>query len=92
MDSDVQEHDRLAARRRSIEAAIAEIRPMLQRDGGDCTLVALEGREAQVRLQGACMFCKLSGATLEHIQSRIVELTGEFVRLVPVGGPGGRGR
>lgn len=75
------------ARRQLIEAAIEEIRPALRRDGGDCVLVGIEGRDVMVRLTGACMFCKLSGATLEGIQSRIVEKLGAFVRLVPV--PGG---
>ncbi|WP_298282062.1 NifU family protein [Acidocella sp.] len=66
-----------------IAAAIEEIRPHLRRDGGDCVLLGVEGREVRVRLTGACMFCKLSAATLEGIQARIVERLGEFVRLVP---------
>ncbi|NNM57783.1 NifU family protein [Acidocella sp.] len=74
-------------RRQLIEAAIEEIRPTLRRDGGDCVLVGIEGKTVQVRLTGACMFCKLSGATLAGIQSRVAEKLGEFVRLVPV--PGG---
>lgn len=74
------------SRRQLIEAAIEEIRPALRRDGGDCVLVSIEGKTVNVRLTGACMFCKLSGATLEGIQSRIVEKLGEFVRLVPVPG------
>jgi Fe-S cluster biogenesis protein NfuA len=39
-----------------------------------------------VKLTGACVFCKLSSATLEGIQARIVEKLGEFMRLVPVMG------
>lgn len=74
------------ARRQLILAALEEIRPGLRRDGGDCVLVGIEGKTVMVKLTGACMFCKLSGATLEGIQSRIVEKLGEFVRLVPVPG------
>jgi len=69
-----------------IRAVIEEIRPNLQRDGGDCQLIEIDGNKVMVRLTGACVFCKLSGATLEGIQARIVERLGEFVRLIPVAG------
>ena len=69
-----------------IKDVIEEIRPNLQRDGGDCQLVAVEGNKVMVRMSGACVFCKLSAMTLEGIQSKIVEELGELVRLVPVMG------
>lgn len=73
-------------RTRIIRAVIEEIRPNLQRDGGDCQLIEIDGSKVMVRLTGACVFCKLSGATLEGIQARIVERLGELVRLIPVAG------
>ncbi len=73
-------------RRKIIEMVIEEIRPNLKRDGGDCELLGIEGKNVMVRLSGACVFCKLSGATLEGIQSRMVEKLGELVRVVPVMG------
>jgi Fe-S cluster biogenesis protein NfuA len=69
-----------------IRAVIDEIRPNLRRDGGDCELVEICGNKVMVRLTGACVLCKLSSATLEGIQARIIEKLGEFVRLVPVAG------
>jgi Fe-S cluster biogenesis protein NfuA len=69
-----------------IKAVIEEIRPNLQRDGGDCQLIEIDGNKIMVRLTGACVFCKLSSATLEGIQARLVEKLGEFVRLIPVAG------
>ncbi|MDE5458354.1 hypothetical protein GWE18_37320 [Bradyrhizobium sp. CSA112] len=60
--------------------------PNLQRDGGDCQLVGIEGSKIMVKLTGACVFCKLSSATLEGIQARLVERLGDFVRLIPVAG------
>jgi Fe-S cluster biogenesis protein NfuA len=69
-----------------IKAVIEEIRPNLKRDGGDCELLEIDGNKVMVRLTGACMFCKLSSATLEGIQARIVEKLGELVRLIPVAG------
>ena len=70
-----------------IRAVIDEIRPNLQRDGGDCQLIEIDGNKVMVKLTGACVFCKLSSATLEGIQARLVEKLGEFVRLIPVAGP-----
>ena len=75
-----------AERIRLIADVIEEIRPNLRRDGGDCELVDVCGNKIMVKLTGACVFCKLSSATLEGIQSRIVEKLGEFVRFVPVMG------
>jgi Fe-S cluster biogenesis protein NfuA len=70
----------------SIQAVIDEIRPNLRRDGGDCELIEVDGNKVMVKLTGACVFCKLSSATLEGIQARIVERLGELVRLIPVAG------
>jgi Fe-S cluster biogenesis protein NfuA len=69
-----------------IQAVIDEIRPNLRRDGGDCELIEVDGNKVMVKLTGACVFCKLSSATLEGIQARIVERLGELVRLIPVAG------
>lgn len=71
---------------RIIRAVIDEIRPALQRDGGDCELIEIDGAKVMVKLTGACVFCKLSSATLEGIQARLVEKLGELVRLIPVAG------
>lgn len=71
---------------RIIKAVIEEVRPNLQRDGGDCELLGIEGNKVMVRLTGACVFCKLASMTLEGIQSKVVERLGELVRIVPVAG------
>lgn len=73
-------------RQQVIRAVLEEIRPNLKRDGGDCQLVAIDGTKIMVKLTGACVLCKLSAATLEGIQARLIEKLGEFVRLVPVAG------
>lgn len=74
-----------------IRAAIEEVRPNLQRDGGDCVLQSVEGNKVMVKMTGACVFCKLASMTLEGIQSKIVERLGELVRVVPVPGGGAPG-
>jgi len=77
-------------REQIIRAVIDEVRPNLRRDGGDCELIEICGNKVTVRLTGACVLCKLSSATLEGIQAKIIEKLGEFVRLVPAPGPGAR--
>jgi Fe-S cluster biogenesis protein NfuA len=72
------------ARLALIKAAIDEVRPSLQKDGGDCELIEVEGNKVKVKLTGACIFCSLASATLDGIQAKIVEKTGELMRLVPV--------
>ena len=73
-------------RTRIIKAVIEEVRPNLQRDGGDCQLIEIDGNKIMVKLTGACVFCKLSSDTLEGIQSKVVERLGELVRIIPVAG------
>jgi Fe-S cluster biogenesis protein NfuA len=73
-----------AQRLRLINEVIEEVRPNLVRDGGDCQLISVDGNKINVRLTGACVFCKLASATLEGIQAKMIEKLGEFVRVIPV--------
>lgn len=47
--------------------ALDQVRPALQRDGGDVELVGVdeESGEVQVRLTGACKGCPMSQMTLQ---------------------------
>ncbi|MGY8683653.1 NifU family protein [Bradyrhizobium sp. UFLA05-153] len=74
-------------REQIVRVVLDEIRPNLKRDGGDCELVGIDGNKIMVQLTGACVYCKLASATLEGIQTRLIERLGEFVRLIPVAGP-----
>jgi Fe-S cluster biogenesis protein NfuA len=50
-----------------VEKVIEEIRPMLQRDGGDVELVGVDDEGVvTVRLQGACKGCPMSQMTLKN--------------------------
>jgi Fe-S cluster biogenesis protein NfuA len=73
-----------AQRLQLINEVIEEVRPNLIRDGGDCKLISVDGNKINVRLTGACVFCKLASATLEGIQAKMIERLGEFVRVIPV--------
>jgi NifU-like protein len=52
-----------------------EIKPALNRDGGDIELLDVDGDTVYVRLKGACASCKASGVTLKHhVESKLREL------------------
>jgi Fe-S cluster biogenesis protein NfuA len=61
--------------RDDVEAAIDEIRPALQMDGGDCEVVNIDESEGMVsiRLLGACGGCPMSTLTLKQGIERIVK-------------------
>lgn len=49
-----------------VKAAIEEIRPALQNDGGDIEFVALADKQVSVKLVGACAGCPMSQMTLKN--------------------------
>lgn len=67
-----------------IEETLESIRPSLQRDGGDCELIDVEGNRVMVKLTGACVGCHLSSATIEGVQARLVEALGMPLLVIPV--------
>jgi Fe-S cluster biogenesis protein NfuA len=62
-----------------VQAALDDIRPQLQMDGGDVELVAIEGLVVKLRLVGHCAGCPMSQMTLKngieaHLKSVIPEV------------------
>ncbi|MDD2297177.1 MAG: NifU family protein [Sphaerochaetaceae bacterium] len=55
-----------------VKAAIENIRPDLQSDGGDIEFVRMEGNDVFVRLVGACAGCPMSQMTLKNGVERYV--------------------
>lgn len=49
-----------------IRAKLEEIRPMLQADGGDLEVVAIDGTDVQLRLKGACGGCPHATMTIKQ--------------------------
>jgi Fe-S cluster biogenesis protein NfuA len=50
----------------NIEKALEEVRPFLNTDGGDVTLVAIEDeKHVKVRFEGACNGCSVNQMTLK---------------------------
>jgi len=49
-----------------VEEALEEIRPFLQSDGGDITLLSIDdGKTVRVQLEGACVGCSVNQMTLK---------------------------
>lgn len=57
----------------AVEKALGKIRPMLQRDGGDVELVAVDKGVVKVRLTGACKGCPMSQMTLKNGIERLLK-------------------
>lgn len=52
--------------RLNVEKALEEIRPFLQSDGGDISLIGIENETiVKVRLEGACVGCSVNQMTLK---------------------------
>ncbi len=50
----------------NVEKALDEIRPFLQSDGGDISLVSIDnGTSVKVRLEGNCIGCTVNQMTLK---------------------------
>ena len=51
----------------NVEKALDEIRPFLQSDGGDISLLSIEDNDTlvKVQLQGACVGCSVNQMTLK---------------------------
>lgn len=66
--------------RQSVELALSEIRPFLQNDGGDITLVEItEDHVVKVKLHGTCNTCSMKPMTmragvLETIRKALPEI------------------
>ncbi|MBR9973442.1 NifU family protein [Magnetospirillum sulfuroxidans] len=74
-------------RLRIIADTIAEIRPMVQNDGGDLELAGVEGNRVLVHLKGQCLSCALAGQTLGGIRRKLMAVLDEPVMVVPAPHP-----
>jgi len=63
------------ARIAQVEAILADIRPMLEMDGGGIALISVDDNGMiAVKLSGACMGCHAQSSTLyEVVQPKLIE-------------------
>ena len=68
---------------KKIEEVLTSLRPALMADGGDVELVEVVGNIAYVNMTGACSGCQMAAMTISGIQQRLMEVLGEFIKVVP---------
>jgi NifU-like protein len=68
---------------KKIEEVLTSLRPQLMADGGDVELVEVIDNIAYVNMTGACNGCQMAAMTIAGIQQRLMEVLGEFIRVVP---------
>jgi Fe-S cluster biogenesis protein NfuA len=57
-----------------VKAALGEVRPALQADGGDLELLRIEGDVVVIHLRGACNRCPMAHSTLADFVAERVKL------------------
>ena len=65
-----------------VEKVLDEIRPFLQRDGGDISLVSIETNTLRVKFNGFCSVCSKSSMTLMSIAAIIKEKLPEVKQVI----------
>ncbi|MCK0130930.1 NifU family protein [Flavobacteriaceae bacterium F08102] len=50
----------------NVERALTEIRPFLEADGGNISLVSVNNDVVKVQLEGACISCSVNQMTLKN--------------------------
>lgn len=66
----------------SVVDTINELRPHIQADGGDMTLVSVTPRQVTVSLSGSCSGCMMTDMTLAWLQQKLMECTGSYMDVV----------
>jgi Fe-S cluster biogenesis protein NfuA len=69
-----------------VEEALDEIRPFLQSDGGDISLLSIDdGKVVHVKLEGACVGCSVNQMTLKSgVEMTIKKYAPQIERVVNV--------
>jgi Fe-S cluster biogenesis protein NfuA len=70
----------------NVEKALDEIRPFLQSDGGDISLLSIEGGKfVRVQLEGTCTSCSVNQMTLKSgVEMTIKKYAPQIERVINV--------
>ena len=72
--------------RLNVEKALDEIRPFLQNDGGDISLVSIDDEKTvKVQLEGACVGCSVNQMTLKSgVEMTIKKYAPQIERVINI--------
>jgi Fe-S cluster biogenesis protein NfuA len=69
-----------------IEKALDEIRPFLENDSGDISLIEVKNKTVKVRLEGACTTCSVNQMTLKTgVEMTIKKYAPEIENVINIG-------
>ena len=69
-----------------IEKALDEIRPFLENDGGDISLIEVENKTVKVRFEGTCTTCSVNQMTLKSgVEMTIKKHAPEIENVINIG-------
>jgi Fe-S cluster biogenesis protein NfuA len=71
----------------NVENALQEIRPYLETDGGNISLVEITEDTVCVQLEGACLGCSVNQMTLKNgVEATIKKYAPQIKRVIEVNG------
>jgi Fe-S cluster biogenesis protein NfuA len=71
----------------NVEIALQEIRPYLEADGGNISLVEITNSTVSVQLEGACLGCSVNQMTLKNgVEATIKKYAPQIKRIIEVNG------
>ncbi|SNR56769.1 Fe-S cluster biogenesis protein NfuA, 4Fe-4S-binding domain [Lutibacter agarilyticus] len=73
--------------RLNVETALQEIRPYLEADGGNISLVEITDDTVSVQLEGACLGCSVNQMTLKNgVEATIKKYAPQIKRVIEING------
>lgn len=71
----------------NVEFALQEIRPYLEADGGNISLVEITNDTVSIQLEGACLGCSVNQMTLKNgVEATIKRHAPQIKRVIEVNG------
>ena len=71
--------------RQRVESALTSIRPYLEADGGNISLVTITDDTVSIQLEGACLGCSVNQMTLKNgVEATIKKYAPQIVEVINV--------